>query len=385
MRILALNPYHSGSHLTFLDGWTKNSRHEWTVLTLPGRRWKWRMRHAALSLSRQIRAEIGRGGRWDRLWVTDMLNLAELRGLCPPAVADLPAVVYFHENQLTYPVRNATERDLHFGYSNFLSAIAADQLWFNSAFHRDTFLEALLRLLTRMPDYGHESLVSDLRLRSLVCPPGIDTWPDTGSRSAGALRILWAARWEHDKDPDCLFRALERVQQRGVAFRLSVLGQSFAELPECFDTARRRFREQIDDWGFVDDRDRYHAILARADLMVSTAVHEFFGIAVAEAAAAGCIPVLPERLSYPELYGAEPDFFYGGTATELADRICALDSQLQTARWLELQAKAIELSSRFHWTRLAPMMDDQLQHVDRRRVLGERAMGNGHTAEDATD
>lgn len=385
MRILALNAYHSGSHLRFLDGWTQHSRHEWTVLTLPGRHWKWRMRHAALSLSSQVWAEIRRGRRWDRLWVTDMLNLAELRGLCPAVVADLPAVVYFHENQLTYPVRDPSERDLHFGFSNFLGALAADQLWFNSAFHRDAFLEALLSLLTRMPDYGHESLVTDLRLRSRVCPPGIDSTRPCGSRNAGAVRILWAARWEHDKDPECLFRALELVEQRGVAFRLSVLGQSFPEVPDCFGRARRRFQQQIDDWGFVDDRDRYQEILARSDLIVSTAIHEFFGIAVAEAAAAGCIPVLPARLSYPELFGVEPDFFYAGSATDLADRICALSSQLQTARGRELREKAMALASRFCWTRVAPMMDDQLQQLKRRCVLSERAMQDGQAAEDATD
>ena len=36
-----------------------------------------------------------------------------------------------------------------------------------------------------------------------------------------------------------------------------------------------------------------------------TAEHEFYGISVIEAVRAGCHPVLPARLSYPELFPAE--------------------------------------------------------------------------------
>jgi hypothetical protein len=56
-------------------------------------------------------------------------------------------------------------------------------------------------------------------------------------------------------------------------------------------------------WGGEPDRDRYAAWLERADVVVSCAEQEYFGIAVAEAVHAGAYPVLPRRQVYPSLYG----------------------------------------------------------------------------------
>lgn len=58
------------------------------------------MRHAAVFFAERVADRAGRGERWDCLFCSDMLNLAEFFGLCPESVARLPAIAYFHENQL---------------------------------------------------------------------------------------------------------------------------------------------------------------------------------------------------------------------------------------------------------------------------------------------
>ena len=52
--------------------------------------------------------------------------------------------------------------------------------------------------------------------------------------------------------------------------------------------------------GFVEDRSAYRALLGESDRVLSTAHHEFQGIAVLEAMSAGYEPVVPNDLAYQE-------------------------------------------------------------------------------------
>lgn len=371
LRILAAEPYYGGSHRAFLDGWRQVSRHRWTVVGLPAHKWKWRMRHAPVTLAEELCRTAATGGEFDLMFCSDMLNLAEFKGLAPRNVRELPSVAYFHENQLTYPVRFPDQRDLHFGFTNFTTALAADRVWFNSAFHRDSFLRALADLLRGMPDYNEGRQLDPLQAKSEIRPPGIERMPDRIDRKPGPARLLWVARWEFDKNPELFFDALCRLHENGTAFRASVLGEIFAEVPPVFAEARARLREHIDHWGFLESRDDYVAALMDADIVVSTADHEFFGVSVLEAAAAGCWPVLPNRLAYPELFGSEKltdsaEFFYDGTREGLAARLTDLTGRVQHDElWGNDSNRIRRITEPYWWEHLAPRLDDALEEIAR--------------------
>ena len=363
MRILALEPYHGGSHKAFLDGWIAHSRHDWTVLGLPPFKWKWRMRHAPITFADDVAGRVGAGEKWDAIFCSDMLNLPEFLGLAPDAVHKLPSVAYFHENQLTYPYRFEDERDYQYCFSNMATALAATEAWFNSAFHRDEFLEAIPVFLRKMPDHQPWDIVERIRAKSHVRPPGIAKPVGRGPRSPGPLRILWAARWEHDKDPDSFFEALRILKKRGVDFRVSVVGETFRGVPPCFARAKAEFAGYIGRWGYQESRADYEVALAEADVVVSTAQHEFFGISVVEAVAAGCLPVLPRRLAYPEIFGefeeqAGASPFYEGGAAGLAGTLAELAERTERGElWPDDPNCGVRAMSRFFWENHAADLD----------------------------
>jgi glycosyltransferase involved in cell wall biosynthesis len=366
MRILALEPYYGGSHKAFLDGWIARSRHEWTVLGLPPFKWKWRMRHAPITFADDVAARVANGEGWDVLLCSDMLNLPEFLGLAPRAVRDLPSVAYFHENQLTYPYQHEDERDYQYCFSNISTALAAAQAWFNSAFHRDEFLDAIPAFFERMPDHQPWDVPDRIRSRSVIQPPGIDGGSEPSPPSS-PMHILWAARWEFDKDPGTFFDALLLLREQGVDFRVSVIGEQFRSAPAEFDWAEKEFADQIERWGYQKTRADYEAALAEADVIVSSAQHEFFGITMVEAVAAGCYPLVPRRLAYPEVLdglegaGHGPHFYDGGSEALAAMLGILAERVAHDDLWQGEPDRGVRAVSRYLWDQRAPELDSAVE------------------------
>ena len=286
------------------------------------------MRHAAITFAQQVNELASSGKAWDVLFCSDMLNLAEFLGLVDESIRQLPKIVYFHENQLTYPVQVESERDYQYCMTNITTAAAADAVWFNSEFHRDEFLEAVATFLKRMPDYQPVEVTEQIRTKSSIHPPGIAPIQYLKERKPGPVRILWAARWEHDKNPEDFFAAIKILKEKGVDFRLNVIGEQFCDQPEVFDWAKEYLADHIDRWGYQSSREDYECALAESDIVVSTANHEFFGIGMLEAISAGCYPLLPKRLSYPSIIQSLVEnkndrkaFLYDGTINGLAAKL----------------------------------------------------------------
>lgn len=360
MRILALSPYHGGSHRDFLDGWRAHSRHTFEIAALPARHWKWRMRHAAWTLAEQTAEQAG----FDAVFATDMLDVSGWRAHAAPGLRALPLVLYMHENQLVYPDPHRGERDHHFGVTNLFSAAAADQVWWNSAWHRDVFFEAAAALLERMPDHAPTSALDRARRRSRVESPGHGIAPAARPPRSGPPHLMWAARWEQDKGPADLFEALATLVDRDVDFRVSVLGKAGGEEPAELTAARAMLGPRVHAWGYLP-RAEYQRVLASADLVVSTARHEFFGIAMVEAIAAGAFPVAPRRLAYPEVLAAfEPDGFYDGTPAALAERLTEACAEVMAGTlWGADPGRGQRAVAHLAWAARAAAMDEQLERL----------------------
>ena len=97
---------------------------------------------------------------------------------------------------------------------------------------------------------------------------------------------------------------LTALRRNGLQFEIAITGQQFRQAPPGFAEVESRFASHIVQFGNLDERTDLLALMARADVVLSTALHEFQGLAVLEAVQKGCIPVVPDRLAYREMYPA---------------------------------------------------------------------------------
>lgn len=308
MHILALEPYFGGSHKAFLNGWMQHSKHQFSTVTMADRFWKWRMQGGAVTLAKKALQLVEEEGMPDAIFSTSMVNLPAFMALTRNRFAHLPVVHFFHENQLTYPEPPGTQRDFTYGYINYLSGLVADKVIFNSQFHYNEFFEALPDLLRMFPDYTHLDQVREMKAKSEVMHLGLDLAifdehpvVNTGFGKQDLPVILWNQRWEWDKNPAAFFRVMNRLDDVGCKFRLILAGERFEQHPPEFEQAFQRYAERILHYGYVESREEYAKLLQRADIVVATAHHEFFGISIMESIYAGCHPLVPNRLTYPEL------------------------------------------------------------------------------------
>ena len=305
--ILLLEPYYGGSHQVFLTGLIEAVDCRFTLLTLPARKWKMRMQLAAPWFAEKIIALTGQGDDFDGVLTSTFIDVAVLRSLLYQQSIHLPLAVYFHENQFNYPSRVRDPARFQFSSINFTSALCADSLAFNSTYNLESFLAGIRSYLKKATDMDLRHLENKIRRKSVVLYPGMD-FRDidaaVAEKNTGVPVIIWNHRWEHDKDPETFFAALFDLV-KVCDFRLIILGEHFRDQPEIFDRAGKVLTDKILYFGFAENRREYARLLKCGTLIVSTALHEFFGMSILEGVRAGCRPLVPDRLSYRELFPAQ--------------------------------------------------------------------------------
>ena len=326
LRILILSGYDAASHRL----WRENlmhlfPMHDWTSLTLPPRHFSWRMRGNALSFAFNQREVLSRP--YDLLIATSMVDLSTLRGFIP-ALAELPTLLYFHENQFAYPTRDAQRNNAETQLVPLYGALCADSLVFNSDYNRSTFLAGARALLRRLPDHVPKGLMAQLEKSHVVpvpvlpspLPAGLPTTSPTTLHSMpvreetslrqstpATLEVVWNHRWEYDKGPERLLAVVKRICEEGLNCRLHIVGQQFKQAPEEFAQCRQLLKAHykaldLDEghFGYLENPAQYYALISDCDVVLSTALHDFQGLAIQEAAIAGCCPLAPDNLVYPE-------------------------------------------------------------------------------------
>lgn len=195
----------------------------------------------------------------------------------------------------------------------------------------------------------------------------------SAARRSGPPVILWPHRWERDKDPAAFLAALDKVVAAGLEFRLVLAGQDPPSGSATAKAEREEVEKRFGSWILMSgelDRHEYLEALGRCDLVVSCARHEFFGVAIVEAVASGCVPVLPNALSYPELirppWHAAVLYDPGTFGTTLVDSVARIEELRSATTGLAQSMR------RFDWSTMAAVYDNRLEAVVA-RLAGEGA------------
>jgi glycosyltransferase involved in cell wall biosynthesis len=364
VRILLISAYEASSHKAWANTLMNClSEHRWSYLSLPARHFAWRIRGNAMSFAFDPRFKSTLEQPYDLVIATSMTDCVGLKAFCPD-LQQIPWLLYFHENQFAYPASDKQQGLIEMQMMTLYSALAADLCVFNSQFNKDSFFDGARALLKKLPDYVSPDWLINTKQKSQVLPVPLDiqSQPEkSGSRTsveAQTIKLVWSARWEFDKGPDRLLAILEELERRDVAYEIAILGEQFRSIPKEFNQIKTQFSHRITQFGFAQSRVDYLAFLASADIVLSTALHEFQGLSVLEAVALGCVPVLPNRQVYPELFGDE--YLY---LSDIKNRQVEAKAAVDLIQRLVVNAQKAPLVSQYLANELLPHYDALIKKI----------------------
>ena len=143
-------------------------------------------------------------------------------------------------------------------------------------------------------------------------------------------------------------------------FNLIVIGESFGNSPKVFQQAKIEFEKHIIKWGYQKSIKDYIDCLSMSDIIPVTSNHDFFGISVMEAVFCNVWPILPDRLSYRELFknkGHIENIYTN--ENQLIKKIEAAIKNIHERRNQSLKKVAQE----YDWKRLARVYDSEFEKI----------------------
>ena len=365
MKILYIEPYYAGSHKQWIQAYKKHSSHQIDIISLPGKKWKWRIHGGAITLAEEfIKNDI----IYDLIIASDFLNLPVFKSLVNHKLNNTKIVIYFHENQITYPWSphdqdKKLNRDLHYAYINYTSSLVSDFNFFNSQYHLNSYLDGLQKYLKKMPDFNNFDSLDLIREKSDVLHLGCNLEKNKIIKTNNEVPvILWNHRWEYDKNPELFFKSLFKIKAKKIDFRLIVMGEHFKDYPDIFNEAKIKLKDNILHFGYCENYDQYLSLLNKSDILPITSIQDFFGVSIVEGIHAELLPILPNRLSYPELIDVNKNsnIFYSKDKDFLDLLIYNILHYKDLRKYTNRYNKII---SRFDWSNMKKVYDKTFQKI----------------------
>ena len=206
--------------------------------------------------------------------------------------------------------------------------------------------------------------------RARLVPLGVDVAEPAADeprrRQEGPLRLLFLSRLDPGKGLDLLLDALTAPEVRRAQWQLTIAGSGAVEYEARL---RRRVREagmepRIAFVGHVAGEEKQR-LLATSDVFVLPSHHENFGIAVAEALAAGLPVIVSDQVGIaPDVAAAGAGLVVPLAAEPLGDAILAMEGDPAARAGMAVAAGAVA-RSRFSWRRAGLELEALYRDVQR--------------------
>ncbi|XP_035411915.1 glycosyltransferase-like domain-containing protein 1 isoform X8 [Cygnus atratus] len=294
MTVLLIEAFYGGSHKQLIDLLQEELKEECVLCTLPAKKWHWKARTAALYFMQTVPTN------------------PNYRFMPEHKLAHLENLIGVKSNGDAYQFA---------GLPGQQKSRALGGLMKNSnVCHESGLCEAQPGLCTTQHEGLHSPLTAPERLNKSEASESTNPCQEEDKQhltfnlcniwsgmdyQQRPLHVAWPHRWEHDKDPETFFKVLLKLKEKELPFRVSVLGECFTDVPDIFSEAKKALGSSVLHWGYLPSKDDYFQALCTADVVISTAKHEFFGVAMVEAVYCGCYPLCPKALVYPEIFPAE--------------------------------------------------------------------------------
>jgi len=218
-------------------------------------------------------------------------------------------------------------------------------------------------------DFGSQDCTGKMPVpQDLIIPLGVTTAGSFAKRlrESQVPIVLFMSRIEPKKGLDLLIPALESILESGIEFQFILAGSN----PQDADyeagikvkIQHSSLAKYTTITGFVSG-DRKNELLTNADLFVLPSYYENFGIAVAEAMAAGVPVAISDRVHISEdIRQAEAGWVGPLEVDAIADSIksALLDPQERQRRGLNAKEYA---KKHYNWEAIAQQTIDAYQHI----------------------
>jgi len=126
-------------------------------------------------------------------------------------------------------------------------------------------------------------------------------------------RVVFAARWDQEKQPNFFMDLVEEWHQRGnqnVEFAVLSGGALRSNDPQCLARAQR-----MEEAGLLKlyqqlDKNQYYSLLNDSRVLLNTALQDWVSNTVSEADALGCNVLYPSYRSFPETFANDHERLY---------------------------------------------------------------------------